>query len=304
MKHLAPTALHVYALTALMSLQATDAISVITSVSVGELLDKITILQIKQQRVKSSKKRVNIVLELETLQQTFERTGLATTVSYVALNTLIDELRTINETLWDLEDATRQKESHNQYDDEFKQLAARIIDRNDRRARTKAAINHLTNSAIVEEKSYKEMTSAQKNQPTNSTLVAIEIPFAELIDKITILEVKLEKITDDNKRAHIQTELTLLHKTRDEVCSMTLELERQTILLRAANHTMFDIQDAIREKIHAGTLDDEFVRLARSVYFTNDERCRIKHVINDLVGSHLVEEKEYTQYNIIKTQPA
>jgi hypothetical protein len=287
-----------------MSLHASEPISVITSVSVGELLDKITILQIKQQRVKSSKKLVNIALELETLQRMFARTGLIDTVNFVELETHINELSTINETLWDLEDATRRKESHHKYDDEFKQLAARIIDRNDTRARTKAAINALTNSAIVEEKSYKEMACTEKISHTNSTLVAIEIPFAELIDKITILEVKLEKITDTNKRVNIQNELALLCATRDEICHITPELETQITALRGSNRTMFDIQDAIRVKIRTELLDDEFVRLARSVYFTNDERCRIKHVINDLVGSHLVEEKEYTEYDALKAQSA
>jgi hypothetical protein len=283
-----------------MSLQAAESISVITSVSVGELLDKITILQIKEQRVKNSKKRANVTIELETLQRMFADAALASP----ALEKLIDELRIINAELWDLEDATRRKESHHKYDDEFKQLAARIIDRNDTRARTKAAINKLTNSAIVEEKSYKEMTSAQKSSYINSTLVAIEIPFAELIDKITILEVKLEKITDTDKCINIQNELTLLCTTRDEICSMTPELERQTTLLRAANRTQFDIQDAIRATIHTGLLDDKFVDLARSVYFTNDERCRIKHTINELVGSHLIEEKEYTEYDTLKSSAA
>ena len=304
MKHLALTVLHIYALTALISLQASDSISVITSVSVGELLDKITILQIKLERVKSAKKRANIAIELETLKKMFARAGLEETENVGALDTLVDELRSINETLWDLEDATRRKESHHKYDDEFKQFAARIIDRNDTRARTKAAINKLTNSAIVEEKSYKEMASSERTSHTHNTLVAIEIPFAELIDKITILEVKLEKITDINKRVNIQTELELLCATRNEICHMTPDLEAQTTLLRASNRTMFDIQDAIRATIHAGLLDDEFVHLARSVYFTNDERCHIKHVINDLVGSHLIEEKEYTEYDTMKTEPA
>jgi hypothetical protein len=234
----------------------------------------------------------------------FARTGLTDTVNMSALNTLIDELRTINETLWDLEDATRRKESHHKYDDEFKQLAARIIDRNDTRARTKSAINKLTNSAIVEEKSYTDMASSERTSHTDNTLVAIEIPFAELIDKITILEVKLEKITDINKRANIQTELALLCATRNEVCSVTPELEAQIAALRTSNRTMFEIQDAIRAAIRAELLDDEFVRLARSVYFTNDERCRVKRVINDLVGSHLVEEKEYTEYDTIKGSAA
>ena len=303
MKHLALTALRFYAFTTLVSLQA-HTISVITSVSVGELLDKITILQIKQQRIKGAKKLANIQLELDTLQETFACTGLMNTAHKDALYALIDELRAINQTLWDLEDATRRKESHHLYDDEFKQLAARIIDRNDTRARTKAAINRLTNSAIIEEKSYKEMTSLQQSSQAKSTLVALEIPFAELIDKITILEVKLEKITDSDKRAHIQTELALLTKNRDEVCSMTLELELLITALRTANRTMFDIQDAIRAAIKTGILDDTFIDLARSVYFTNDERCRIKHSINELVGSHLIEEKEYTVYDTVKTQSA
>lgn len=297
MKHLALTTLHVYALMTLTSLHATENMRVTTSVSVGELLDKITILNIKQQRVKSPKKQAHVYLELKTLQAIFDNTGLTNPL----LENLVDELRTINTELWDLEDATRRKESLHTYDDEFKQLAARIINRNDARALTKAAINKLTHSAIVEEKSYKEMTSTEKNVRTKSTLVAIEIPFAELIDKITILEVKLEKITDTTKRVHIQNELILLRKTRDTIYNTTPELEKQTKLLRAANRAQFDIQDAIREKIKTQSLDNEFIQLARSVYFTNDERCRIKYTINELVDSHLIEEKEYTEYDTLKT---
>jgi len=282
-----------------MSLQAADTVNVTTTVSVGELLDKITILQIKQQRVKSKAKQANVTLELETLQQQFAKAGLES----AALKALVDELRSINAELWDLEDATRRKESEHCYDEEFKQLAARIIDRNDTRARTRAAINTLTNSAIIEEKSYKEMTNTKNSQQAESSLITIEIPFAELLDKITILEVKLEKITDSHKRTNIQTEHTLLRKTHNEVCStMTSELATLTNDLRNANRTMFEIQDAIREKIRSNAPDNEFVQLARSVYFTNDERCRIKHAINELVGSHLIEEKEYTKYDALQTQ--
>ena len=292
MKHLPYTAHSFFTLVALLSLQALIAIDVSTAVSVGELLDKITILQIKQQRIKTPSKQANITLELTTLEKVYT----ANVPVSNEIETALQELRTINESLWDLEDAIRLKESQLCHDETFKQIAATIIKQNDARARTKATINSLTNSTIVEEKSYKEMAHHRVNTSTKSVVVAIEIPFAELIDKITILEVKKENITDEQKLANIETELIILSNKRENVCTMTEELAAHTNALRISNRTMFHIQDAIREKIRSHALDTEFAHLARSVYITNDERCRIKRLINDLVGSHLVEEKEYTPY--------
>jgi hypothetical protein len=299
MKHLFKTTLQTCTFLFFGTLLTKDEIIVTAQVSMGELLDKITILENKEKRIKSDKKRANVSRELTTLTTTFAQTY--TTSSELAA--LVDTLRHINETLWDLEDATRLKEANHTYDTEFKQLAATIIDRNDARARTKYAINILTNSAIVEEKSYKEM-EGKASSAEKSSLISIEIPFAELIDKITILEVKLEKITDEQKKRHITAELELLCQTRNHACTMTAELEHLTTNLRTANRTMFDIQDAIRTKIRADELDDEFVRLARSVYFTNDERCSVKLSINKYMGSHLVEEKEYTAYGTSQASPA
>lgn len=296
MKHLSKFALRVYIFVSLGSLVAKDELRVITSVSVGELLDRITVLEVKEKDLKSNKKRANVSRELTILKHIFADTGIASP----ELDNLVATLRDINEDIWDLINAIRIKEAHREYDTEFKQLAACIIEQNDARARIKYAINLLTNSAIIEEKSYKDIEGRHLSSSEKSILVAIEIPFADLIDKITILEVKLATITDTTKRAHIATELELLCQTRDSICTITNELEKLTAELRAANRTMFDIQDALRAKMKTGTLDDEFVRLSHNVDFTNDKRCKTKHAMNTYIGSHLIEEKEYTSCDTLQ----
>jgi len=122
----------------------------------------------------------------------------------------------------------------------------------------------------------------------------IEVSPGELVDKVTILAIKLEKISDPAKLANIGREYDLLY---DEMAaagiSETLpEYER----LMAINRKLWEIEDRIRAKEAAGTFDDEFIELARSVYFENDKRAAVKREINVKFGSELLEEKQYTAY--------
>jgi hypothetical protein len=122
----------------------------------------------------------------------------------------------------------------------------------------------------------------------------VEIPCSvgEIIDKITILEIKFDKITDKEKLHNIQNELGRL---RDVLSSINLpNLHLEILALKNTNLILWEIEDAIRQKELDGQFDEEFILFARKVYLNNDERARIKKQINQKTGSALVEEKSYT----------
>ena len=121
-----------------------------TPMSVGELLDKLTILEIKAEKIKDLGKLKNINYELKLLQQTWLETGL----SHDKTEALKDDLKIVNLKLWKIEDDIRIKEKNRQFDEEFIQLARSVYYQNDDRAQVKKAINILTGSDLVEEKSY------------------------------------------------------------------------------------------------------------------------------------------------------
>jgi len=121
-----------------------------TPMSVGELLDKVTILEIKSEKIKDADKLKNIEYELQLLLETWEKTGL----SNEQTEALKNDLKTVNLKLWKIEDDIRIKEKDRAFDDEFIQLARSVYYQNDDRANVKKAINQLTGSALVEEKSY------------------------------------------------------------------------------------------------------------------------------------------------------
>jgi len=122
----------------------------------------------------------------------------------------------------------------------------------------------------------------------------IEISTGELVDKVTILAIKLEKISDPAKIKNIRREYELLLKPMAQ-CGIETDSEA-FLALKEVNLKLWDIEDRIRIKEAAKAFDSEFIDLARSVYFTNDERAEIKKRINLATGSELVEEKEYVDY--------
>ena len=124
----------------------------------------------------------------------------------------------------------------------------------------------------------------------------IPISWGELLDKITILNIKLENITSKNALENVELELKKLQSILTQYCPKTLETTQLEGELRQINQQLWDIEDKIRDKERANSFDDEFIQLARSVYIKNDERSRIKRKINDLLGSELVEEKSYAEY--------
>ena len=119
----------------------------------------------------------------------------------------------------------------------------------------------------------------------------IEIGPGELIDRITILEIKLENIRDQAKLVNIRHEYELSLATLRKEIAETAELTRLTAELKAVNAELWRIEDEIRTQERAGTFGETFVAIARSVYRTNDRRAAIKRKINDLFESKIVEEK-------------
>lgn len=123
----------------------------------------------------------------------------------------------------------------------------------------------------------------------------VEISNGELLDKLSILQIKLEKISDPIKRINVQNEYDLLRP----LCEQLLEVEEVNKCyqeLLEVNKTLWNIEDDIRSKERTKTFDATFIVLARSVYYTNDERAYIKREINKLTRSRLVEEKSYDTY--------
>lgn len=122
----------------------------------------------------------------------------------------------------------------------------------------------------------------------------IEVSIGELVDKVSILSIKLNKIKNTEKLKNIQKEHDILLQSMKDsgIDTDSDEFER----LKKINLKLWDIEDRIRLKEAASKFDDEFIDLARSVYFTNDDRAAIKKEINLMHNSGLVEEKEYTEY--------
>ena len=118
----------------------------------------------------------------------------------------------------------------------------------------------------------------------------------ELLDKITILRIKVARIQDAAKLANVKRELTLLEQTWKDSGAAVHDVALDERALENVNERLWDIEDRIRDKEAHQTFDREFIELARAVYICNDERAAIKKRINLLLGSSLVEEKSYKQY--------
>lgn len=118
----------------------------------------------------------------------------------------------------------------------------------------------------------------------------------ELIDKLTILRLKSEKISDSAKLANVRHEMSVLQQTSDAAVEMTDALRKLWHALYAINADLWVIEDDIRAFEAARDFGPGFIALARAVYVTNDERARIKKEINLLLGSAIVEEKSYFDF--------
>ena len=126
--------------------------------------------------------------------------------------------------------------------------------------------------------------------------ILVPVSPGELLDKITILRIKVARITDAPKVANVRLELDLLEKTwRDSGCA-AFDVAPEERALQAVNEKLWDVEDLIRDKEAKQTFDREFIELARAVYVSNDERAAIKKRINLQLGSRLIEEKSYRPY--------
>jgi len=125
----------------------------------------------------------------------------------------------------------------------------------------------------------------------------VEISNGELLDKISILELKMLKIEDDEKLVNIMTEFEILNPLVVSLFEKyDSQLQNHYLELAKINGKLWDIEDWIRDCEREKRFDKEFVELARSVYITNDKRCEVKKLINILTSSGLVEEKSYKEY--------
>jgi hypothetical protein len=123
-----------------------------------------------------------------------------------------------------------------------------------------------------------------------------EISAGELMDKITILEIKKVKITDPEKQVIINKELNSLHSTYQTSLTPSPELQEQITKLKIINLKLWDIEEGKRECERQKDFGDSFVQLARSVYIENDNRAKIKAEINRLTNSTISEVKSYKAY--------
>jgi hypothetical protein len=132
-------------------------------------------------------------------------------------------------------------------------------------------------------------------EPDMSEILA-PVSFGELLDKVTILQIKSERMTDAAKVANVRKELMALERIWNEHPASNINVEPLMKRLKAVNERLWVIEDDIRILEKQQRFDDEFVQLARSVYFENDDRAKIKKEINLALGSAYVEEKSYQDY--------
>ena len=124
----------------------------------------------------------------------------------------------------------------------------------------------------------------------------IPISWGELFDKKTILQIKLKNLKTKSALKNVKIEYAYLSKIFNEKFSKNKNAQKLMSDLKKVNQKLWDIEDLIRDKERNKTFDKDFVELARSVYFTNDDRSYIKRTINDTFGSELIEEKSYAHY--------
>ena len=124
-------------------------------------------------------------------------------------------------------------------------------------------------------------------------MIEVPISWGELVDKITILEIKAERIDDAKKLANVTRELWLLNRKLSPVATQVLRLK---LRLKEVNTKLWDIEDEIRDCERAKDFGPRFIELARAVYVTNDQRADVKREINFALSSELVEEKSYRPY--------
>jgi len=123
--------------------------------------------------------------------------------------------------------------------------------------------------------------------------VSVPVSFGELLDKISILQIKSERMDDAGKLANVRHELATLEQAWGAHPAARIDITVLRAELKAINEQLWELEDAIRVKEQAQSFDDDFIALARSVYRHNDERARVKKQLNLALGSGYIEEKSY-----------
>ncbi|MFC1753696.1 DUF6165 family protein [Thermoproteota archaeon] len=126
--------------------------------------------------------------------------------------------------------------------------------------------------------------------------ITIKIAPGELLDKITILQIKTERISDSEKLKNVKIELDILNQAKHDHIPESQEITDLETQLKHINETLWDIEDNCRECERHNQFNDRFIDLTRSVYKTNDKRAAIKKQINLLLKSDIIEEKSYARY--------
>lgn len=127
-------------------------------------------------------------------------------------------------------------------------------------------------------------------------LISAPVSYGELIDKITILEIKSERMADAVKLQNVRDELQLLDALWNGDAASRTDIAAERAELKRVNESLWEIEDEIRVKEREQAFDARFIELARAVYHTNDRRAAVKRAINLKLGSRLVEEKSYQEY--------
>lgn len=126
--------------------------------------------------------------------------------------------------------------------------------------------------------------------------IRVEIPVGDFLDKLSILEIKAERIKDPAKLANIHRELGVLRETWNASPYFGQDIATEYAELKTVNESLWDIEDRIRDQERTQSFGEHFIELARAVYLTNDRRAEIKRTLNLKLGSDLVEEKSYQEY--------
>lgn len=122
----------------------------------------------------------------------------------------------------------------------------------------------------------------------------IEVSNGEIVDKLTIIEIKLKHIQDAEKRKNLSTEYEVLNQAVEQIIDKKHDLYLELLQI---NQQLWDIEDTIRDLERDKDFGEKFIQTARAVYFTNDKRSEVKRKINALTGSNLIEEKSYQKYD-------
>lgn len=128
-------------------------------------------------------------------------------------------------------------------------------------------------------------------------IIHVPVSPGEVLDKITILEIKSERIQDADKLVNVKRELELLQAAWEKFVDEDETVQRIHAKLKSINEDLWEIEDDIRDKERAREFDQVFIDLARSVYVTNDRRADAKKELNVYLGSEMVEEKSYQDYS-------